>query len=110
MLNTNSKIHKFKDYITAVAFEDEVNVELITNLYKYTELFKDSFINYRKIFEKLLKRQLQLDKLEPWDKTVDLTKKTVHFSIEQTKQIILQAFKPLGVEYIANVKKAFNEN
>jgi oligoendopeptidase F len=65
MLNTASKIHKFEDYVSATAFEDEVNVDLILNLYKYAELFKSSSLRYRQIFETLLKKQLKLTKLEP---------------------------------------------
>jgi oligoendopeptidase F len=33
----------------------------------------------------------------------------VKFSIEQTKDIILKAFQPLGNEYLDIVKKAFSE-
>jgi oligoendopeptidase F len=65
MLNTASKIHKFTDYVSATAFEDEVNIGLIESLYKYTELFKTSSQNYRKVFDRLLKKQLKISKLEP---------------------------------------------
>jgi oligoendopeptidase F len=65
MLNTASKIHKFKDYVSATAFEDEVNIDLILSLYKFSEIFKDSFQSYRKVFNRLLKKQLNLNKLEP---------------------------------------------
>jgi oligoendopeptidase F len=32
------------------------------------------------------------------------------FSIDEAKQIVLEALKPLGEEYLEIVKKAFNEN
>jgi oligoendopeptidase F len=40
---------------------------------------------------------------------VDLNKKDVKLTIEETKEIIIKALAPLGSEYINNVKKAFNE-
>jgi oligoendopeptidase F len=65
MLNTTSKIHKFQDYVSATAFSDEVDVELIRKLYKNTEQYKDSYAKYRMVVNKLLKEQLHLSKLEP---------------------------------------------
>jgi oligoendopeptidase F len=109
MLNTSSKIHKFKDYVGATAFSDEIDEKLITKLYKNTEQYKTSFIKYRNTVNKLLKKQLKISQLEPWDKTVDLNKKEIKFTIEETKGIILNAFKPLGVEYVKNIQTAFNE-
>jgi oligoendopeptidase F len=41
---------------------------------------------------------------------VDLNKKDIKLSIEETKEVIIKAFEPLGSEYINNVKKAFNEH
>ncbi|GHU27379.1 hypothetical protein FACS1894152_3930 [Bacilli bacterium] len=65
MLNTSSKLHKFADYINATAFSDEIDVKLITALYKNVALFKSSVEKYKKVVEPLLKHQLKLNKLEP---------------------------------------------
>jgi oligoendopeptidase F len=65
MLNTVSKIHKFKDYVDATAFQDEIDKKFINNLYKNTEIYKTSFQKYRKIFNEYLKKQLNLTSLEP---------------------------------------------
>jgi oligoendopeptidase F len=65
MLNTTSKIHKFHDYVSATAFSDEVDVKLIQQLYKNTEQYKSSYMKYREVVNKLLKKQLHLSKLEP---------------------------------------------
>lgn len=110
MLNTNSKLRNYKDYIDAAADADEVDQKLILHIYKMVQTFKPSIKTYSDKVNKLLKKQLNLNKLEPWDKTVDLTKKQVKVSIEQTKKIVLESLKPLGNEYLSNIKKAFNEN
>jgi oligoendopeptidase F len=82
---------------------------LITNIYAGVQTFKSSYQNYRVIVEKLLKKQLNLTKLEPWDKTVELSKKDTTYTIEQTKAIVLEALAPLGDAYVQNIKKALNE-
>ncbi len=110
MLNTNSKLRHYKDYIDAAADADEVDKKLILHIYKMVEQYKPLVKEYTKKFNGLLKKQLHLTKLEPWDKAMDLTKKQVKVNIEQTKQIVLEALEPLGDEYLSNIKKAFDEN
>ncbi|MDE6476810.1 MAG: hypothetical protein K2L48_01220, partial [Mycoplasmoidaceae bacterium] len=65
MLNTNSKLRNYKDYIDAAADADEVDEKLILHIYKMIEKFKPSIDNYSKKFNKLLKKQLNISKLEP---------------------------------------------
>lgn len=108
-LNTYAKLRKYKDYIDAAADADEVKEDLILHIYKMVETFKPSEDKYAKKVKALLKKQLGLKKLEPWDKTVDLSKKQVKVSIEQTKKMVLESLSPLGDEYVSNVKKAFDE-
>ncbi len=109
-LNTYAKLRNYKDYIDAAADADEIKEDLILHIYKMVETFKFSEDKYVKKIKALLKKQLGLKKLEPWDKTVDLSKKQVKVTIEQTKKIILESLSPLGDEYISNVKKAFDEH
>lgn len=108
-LNTHSKIRKFNNYVSSTAFNDEVDVEYILNIYKNIEKFKPLIKKYKERTNYLLKKQLNITKLEPWDKSVDLHKKEIKFSIEQAKSIAIKALSPLGEEYINNIKKAFNE-
>jgi oligoendopeptidase F len=65
MLNTHSKIHHFNDYIHATTFADEINIDLITNLYSEVKKYKPLYIKYREITSNLLKKQLHLNYLEP---------------------------------------------
>lgn len=110
MFNTHAKIHNFKDYIHSTTFSDEINVNLIENLYIETKKFKPLFQQYRDITNRLLKKQLHLTKLEPWDRTVDLIKYDLKYSIDEAKEIAINSFKPLGEDYVKNVERAFKEN
>jgi oligoendopeptidase F len=58
-------VRNFADYVSSTAFADEIKVDLITNIYAGVQTFKSSYQNYRTIVEKLLKKQLNLAKLEP---------------------------------------------
>jgi oligoendopeptidase F len=65
MFNTHAKIYNFKDYIHSTTFADEINIDLIKNLYVETQKFKPLYQQYREITNKLLKKQLHLTTLEP---------------------------------------------
>ncbi len=45
--NTYAKIRNFKDYIDAAAFNDEINLDFILNLYSKIEKFKDLHFAYK---------------------------------------------------------------
>ncbi|MBP5256747.1 MAG: oligoendopeptidase F [Mycoplasma sp.] len=107
--NSIAKLRNFKDYVNASAFADEINEPFIMNLYKNVESFKSIYSSYKTKVEKLLLKQLKVDKLEPWDKSMDLASKPIKVTIEQTKKIVLDALSPLGKDYLSHIKTAFNE-
>ncbi|MDR3163607.1 MAG: oligoendopeptidase F [Mycoplasmataceae bacterium] len=109
MLNTNAKIYKFKDYVSAVAFEDEISANFILNLYALISRFQPLAHDYRIASMNKLKKMLHLNVLKPWDKNVELIKININFSIEQAKELVLVALKPLGEEYLAKVQEAFDQ-
>jgi len=58
----------------------------------------------------LKKRMLGLDELHYYDLYVPLVEKVdMEFTIEEGQQVILEALKPLGDEYISTLHKAFND-
>ena len=107
--NSTAKLRNFKDYVNASAFADEINDSFILNLYKNVESFKTIYSSYKTKVEKLLLKQLKVNKLEPWDKSMDLASKPIKVTIEQTKKIVLDALSPLGKDYLSHIKTAFNE-
>ncbi len=107
--NSSAKLRGFKDYVNASAFADEIDESFILNIYKNVESFKSIYSTYKNKIENLLKKQLKINKLEPWDRSMDLTSKPIKVTIEQTQKIVLDALSPLGKEYLSHIKTAFNE-
>ena len=107
--NSNAKLRNFKDYVNASTFSDEISEEFILNLYKNVESFKSIYTLYKQKINHLLSKQLKLNKLEPWDNSMDLIAKPINVTIEDTKKIVLEALKPLGEEYLSHIKTAFKE-
>lgn len=57
----------------------------------------------------LKKKMLELDTLHYYDLYVPLVQKVdMSFTVEQGQQILLEALKPLGTEYISTLQTAFN--
>ncbi len=107
--NSSAKLRGFKDYVSASAFADEIDKSFILNIYKNVESFKSIYSTYKNKIENLLKKQLKINKLEPWDRSMDLASKPIKVTIEQTQKIVLDALSPLGKEYLSHIKTAFNE-
>lgn len=108
--NINAKIRNHNDYISATAFHDEIDYKFIDHVYKQISNYADIIKQYSLLLKQALKTKLKLTKIEPWDVNVPLFDKNNRYTIENTKLIALSALKPLGADYIAMVKKAFDEN
>lgn len=108
-LNTNSEIRKYKDYIDATCDDDEIKEELILSIYKNVESFASLYKKFYEHRNKVIKKIYKLDKVEPWDKSLDVSKNFKKYTIEETQEIALDALKCMGDEYINTVKKAFEE-
>jgi oligoendopeptidase F len=64
-LNTYAKLHNYTDYIESTCEDDEIDFSLIESIYKNVELFKETYIDFRKETTKKLKEKLHLNKIEP---------------------------------------------
>lgn len=108
-LNTNAKIRHFNDYIEKTAFDDEIDKKFIYNLYQKIKEYKPLIEKYQKIRQQYLKKILKKDKLMPWDLSVELSEEQRKFSIDEVKNIALEALKILGNNYANLVQKAYDE-
>ena len=108
-LNTSTKIRNFNDYIHACAFSDEIDVKLIPHIYKNVKDYKKSYRIYSETRNKILKKIINVDKIEPWDGYLDLIKTSKNFSPEEAKEIIVDSLQLLGEEYVGVLKRAFDE-
>lgn len=107
--NTNAKIRKHKDYISETAFDDEISVDFIEFVYQQVANFAPLVKEYNFLIKTAIKNKLKIKKVEPWDNSISLFNKNNKYSIEDAQKIAINALKPLGSDYIAMVKKAFNE-
>ena len=109
-LNELSKINKFKNYIDRVCYYDEVPTSCIDHVYAQVEKYKYSYDLFSSIDKKYRKKVLKIKDIKPWDKSYDIySTKTKDLSIEESKKIILDAFKIMGEEYVSILEKAFKE-
>ena len=108
-LNTHAKIRNFDNYISSTCFSDEIDISLIPHIYKEVKKYKDMYNDFFQHRKKLLKELLNVEKVEPWDTTVDLVKIDCKFEIDDAKKIAINALKPMGDEYVSIVQKAFDE-
>jgi oligoendopeptidase F len=61
-------------------------------------------------FLKLKKKMLGLDDLHYYDLYMPIVKSVeMQYTVEEGQELLLDVFKPLGEEYVATVKKSFNE-
>jgi len=109
-VNTWSKLRNYQDYIDAALDNDEVDRPLLLAVYDNVASYKDVSYVYKNQVKKILKKMFKLDKLYPWDASLDLMTKPVKFTKEEAINEVKSALKPLGKEYLDVVNKAFNDN
>lgn len=101
-----AKDRKYKSSLEAALNSDNLPTEVYTNLIE--QINKNLPTLYR--FLDLKKRMLGVNTLHYYDLYTPLVKEVdMKFTIEQGEQLILDALKPLKSDYLATVKKAFDD-
>ena len=101
-----AKTRKYESALQASLFQDDVSVEVYNNLIAAVHENLHTLNEY----SELKKKFLGLDKINMYDLYVPLTDNfDMEIPYEKAQEIILEALKPLGEEYLENVKKAFSE-
>ena len=101
-----AKTRKYESALQGSLFQDDVSVEVYDNLIDAVHENLDTLNKYTG----LKKKFLGLDKINMYDLYVPLTENfDMKIPYEKAQEIILEALKPLGEEYLQNVKKAFGE-
>ena len=97
-----SKIRKYKSALEASLFQDDISVDVYNNLIKAVDESLDTlnkYVDLKKMF-------LGLEEIHMYDLYVPLTDKfDMKITYEEAKEIILNALKPLGEEYLKLIKK-----
>ena len=101
-----AKIRKYESALKASLFQDDISTDVYNNLIAAVNENLDTLNKYVDIKKKLL----GLDEIHMYDLYVPLTDKfDMEIPYEKAKDIILEALKPLGEEYLSIIKKAFDE-
>lgn len=101
-----AKARKFESALQGSLFQDDVSVDVYNNLIDAVHENLDTLNEY----VDLKKKVLNLDKINMYDLYVPLTENfDMKITYDKAQEIILEALKPLGEEYLSNVSKVFNE-
>lgn len=100
----NAKVRNYKDCLSAKLFSDNIDESVYNSLIKYMH---DNLSPLHR-FMKLKKELLGLEKMKYEDiyasavKSIDKT-----YTYDEAVKLILEAVKPLGDEYVSDLKKGF---
>ena len=101
-----AKMRKYECALQASLFQDDISVDVYNNLILAVDENLDALNKYADIKKKFL----GLEDIHMYDLYVPLTDKfDMKIPYEKAKEIILNALKPLGQEYLSIIQKAFDE-
>lgn len=101
-----SKMRKHNSAIEASLFTDNISVDVYRNL---IDAVSDSIPALGKYVD-IKKKVLGVDELHMYDLYVPLSEKFEYkITYKEVQEIILNALKPLGEEYLSIIRKAFDE-
>ena len=99
--DTLAGIYRFNDSLEAKLFSNELNVKIYDTLSKVVRENVGSLQRYYKVRQKIL----GLDELYTYDLGTKLSNSTKEYSIEEAQQIVREALKPLGEDYLSKYDK-----
>lgn len=101
-----SQVRHFNSSLEASLFDDNVSVDVYDNLIDIVSKNLDALYRYYKVKQK----ELGLDEFHLYDIYVDISKKeSKKYTFDEAKELVIDALKVLGDDYITNLKKAFDE-
>ena len=98
-----SKVRKFETPLEMSLYSDAISTDVYKNLIKTIHDNFDALYEYMELRKELL----GLDKLHMYDMTVDLVSLEKNYSFIDAKNIVLDAVKPLGEQYVKDLSQAF---
>nr|WP_307759879.1 oligoendopeptidase F [uncultured Peptostreptococcus sp.] len=102
----NARTRKYHSALEASLFADDISVEVYNNLIKSVDENIGSLNRYLEI----KKKYFDLEELHMYDLYVAMAKDfKMDIPFERAKEIILEALKPMGEDYVNLIKKAFEE-
>lgn len=100
-----SNTRKYNSPLEMSLYSDSIDKKLYTSLIEKVHNNLDIMEEYMKIKKEIL----NLDEIHMYDVYVPLVKNISRkYSYEEAKDLVIEALKPLGEEYINNLKELFN--
>ncbi len=97
-----SRVHHYNSSLEASLYADNIDLSVYHNLIDTVHKNLDKMYD----FMAFKKHMLGVDELHMYDIHVDLIEETSKtYSYEEAKNIILEALKPLGEQYVSDLKK-----
>lgn len=102
----NAKVRNYNSSLEASLFSDNVNVSIYNNL---IDTVSNNIEPLYKYYE-LKKEVLKLDEFHLYDNYVDLINiDQTNFTFDEAKELVLNALKVLGSDYIEDLEQAFTQ-
>lgn len=101
-----SGIKKFPSPLSSSLYEDNISIDLYKNLINTIHSNMDIMYNYLE----LKRKQLNLEEMHMYDIYVNLSsKENKNISFDECQKMLFESLKPLGDNYLIDLKKAFNQ-
>jgi oligoendopeptidase F len=101
--NVYSKVRKYPDSITRALDSNRIPVAVIDTLIAQTNANLPTLHRYFRLRAKML----GIEKMQLYDIYPPLVKSDIKFPLASAKEMVLEAVAPLGAEYVAAMKKGF---
>lgn len=98
-----AKISKFESAWNQKMFSLNLSTKVFETLTSAVEERKDLNVKYRNLRSKVL----GIDDLMPWDSAIDIAKDKKEYTIEEAQELVVEALKPLGEDYIEHFRHIF---
>lgn len=103
--NTLARIYNFDYAWNKKLFNLNLTNKVFDSLVEVCISSKDIIEKYNKLKAKVL----NVDKLMPWDSPIELYESSKEYTIEEAQNIVLEAIKPLGEDYVNHFKKLIDD-
>ncbi|QBF34438.1 oligoendopeptidase F [Mycoplasmopsis phocirhinis] len=107
---TEAKTRGYKNSVHMLTFNDKIDDELLQSLFTKVSSLKTVIAKRNKYFKKFYEAKFKQKFRPKYDSMRDLVNVKSSYTIEQMKDIVFQALKPFGKEYIQTIQKAYDEN
>lgn len=102
-----SKTRKYSSCLEAALFPKDIDLTVYKNLVETVRANIEPLHRYMNLRKKLL----QVDTLHTWDMYVPLVREpTAHYPYDEAVELIIASCKPLGEEYVNDIKKGLTHD